>query len=156
MSTDQQDNPGVIARPPLIYLGLLALGFLADFAWPVALVADAVQYPLGIALIVLGVAGVVVSRQQFARAETSIHTSRPTTAIVRDGLYGRSRNPIYIGLSLIYAGIAVAADNIWALALLAPTLLVIRYGVIAREERYLEGKFGEAYLSYKAAVRRWL
>ena len=73
-----------------------------------------------------------------------------------DGLYSFSRNPIYLALSAIYAGIGFLAGNIWILALLGPTLAVVRIGVISREELYLEGKFGRRYTDYKGSVRRWL
>ncbi len=155
MATHDGDTAGVITHPPLIYLFFLAVGLLADTVWPAALLPEAVQYPVGGALIGLGIAAVVVARRQFGRAETSNRTSQPTTAIVTDGLYGRTRNPIYLGLALIYAGIAIAADSIWVLALLVPTLIVVRYGVIGREERYLEAKFGAPFRTYKASVRRW-
>lgn len=155
MATRDGDTAGVIAIPPLIYLGFLAVGLLADFVWPVALLPETVQYPVGGVLIAVGFVGVAVARRQFSRAETSVLVTRSTTAIVTDGFYGRTRNPIYLGMALIYAGIAIAADSIWALALLVPTLIVVRYGVIGREERYLEAKFGEPYRAYMASVRRW-
>ena len=110
----------------------------------------------GAALFAIGgvIAGTAI--RQFRRAGTDFKTHRPSTAIVTGGLYRHSRNPIYIALALAYAGIAVAADGLWAMALLVPTLVVVHHGVIAREERYLEGKFGDEYLRYKASVRRWL
>ena len=77
-------------------------------------------------------------------------------ALVTGGIYRHTRNPLYVALALVYAGIAVAADSLWALMFLAPCLGVIRYGVIAREEAYLERKFGEEYRRFKSAVRRWL
>jgi protein-S-isoprenylcysteine O-methyltransferase Ste14 len=93
---------------------------------------------------------------RFRRAGTPVCTNRPTTALVTVGIYRRTRNPMYVALTLLYAGIALAADSFWALALLAPLLLLMRYGVIAREERYLAREFGARYLEYRAAVRRWL
>ncbi|MCH7795577.1 MAG: isoprenylcysteine carboxylmethyltransferase family protein, partial [Proteobacteria bacterium] len=77
-------------------------------------------------------------------------------AILSDGLYGVSRNPIYLGLTAIYLGVGVMADAGWVAVLLGPLLLVMHFGVIAREERYLERKFGDEYLRYKASVRRWI
>ena len=59
-------------------------------------------------------------------------------------------------MAVAYAGISIAVDSLWMLALLVPTLAVIRAGVIGREERYLERKFGDEYQRYKASVRRWL
>ncbi len=158
MATERndRDNPGVIAPPPLIYLGFLVLGVALDYLWPVGLGVGAVGVPTGAALFVLGGVIAVTAIRQFRRAGTNFKTHEPSTAIVTGGLYRYSRNPIYVALGLAYLGIAVAVDGLWAAALLVPTLAVVRYGVIAREERYLEGKFGDEYLRYKASVRRWL
>ena len=92
---------------------------------------------------------------RFNRAGTNVPTYRPTTALVTGGPYRYSRNPLYISLFLAYAGIGIVADNLWILALGVPLFLIMRYGVVAREERYLERKFGQAYRDYKASVRRW-
>ncbi len=153
---DDRDNPGVVAPPPVIYLGFLVLGGALDYLWPVGLGAGAVGVAAGAALFAIGGVIAVTAIRQFRRAGTDFKTHRPSTAIVTGGLYRHSRNPIYIALALAYAGIAVAADGLWAMALLVPTLVVVHHGVIAREERYLEGKFGDEYLRYKASVRRWL
>ncbi len=150
------DNPGVIAPPPLIYLGFLVLGGALDYFWPVGLGAGAVGVPAGAVLLILGGVIAISAIRQFRRAGTSFKPHEPSTAIISGGPYRHSRNPMYIALGLVYAGIAVAADGLWAAALLAPTLAVVNYGVIAREERYLEGKFGDEYLRYKASVRRWV
>ena len=150
------DHPGVIARPPLIFLVFLALGFVLDTIWPVAVVANDVQYPLGAILVVVGVALVTIAIRQFRRAGTNVETPKPAIVLVIDGLYRLSRNPIYIAVSLIHAGIAISADNAWALVGLIPVLIVLHYGVIRREERYLERKFGEEYRRYRRSVRRWL
>ena len=90
------------------------------------------------------------------KAGTRIETNKPTTTIVANGPYGVTRNPIYIGMFLGQTGLAIGFDNLWILATLVPFYLVIRYGVIAREEVYLERKFGAVYLGYKSRVRRWL
>ncbi len=156
MTHDQADKPRVIARPPLIYLGALMLGLALDFAWPSAQLPGILQYPIGGAFILAGVALMAAAMRRFAAAGTNVPTALPATALVTGGIYRFSRNPIYVALSLIYAGLAVTADSLWALALLAPVLVVIRYGVIVREERYLEAKFGDGYRRYKASVRRWI
>jgi protein-S-isoprenylcysteine O-methyltransferase Ste14 len=114
---------------------------------------------IGARTIVEGGAGVALARSfvtAFRRARTPVAPYRPTTAIVTTGPYVFSRNPAYLGMALAYAGIAVAAEALWVLAVLVPTLIVIDRGVIAAEERYLERKFGEEYLRYKARTRRWL
>ena len=114
------------------------------------------QYALGAILIAAGGASAVLGIRRFRAADTNVKPSLPATTVVSDGIYGFTRNPMYLGLSLVYAGIAVATDSIWTLALLVPLLTLMGWGVIGREERYLEGKFGEDYRVYKARVRRWL
>jgi protein-S-isoprenylcysteine O-methyltransferase Ste14 len=80
----------------------------------------------------------------------------PTTTIVDTGPYRFTRNPIYLGIFLGLVGLAIAFDSLWPLVTLVPFTLVIRYGVVAREEAYLERKFGHAYRRYRSRVRRWL
>ena len=72
------------------------------------------------------------------------------------GIHGWSRNPIYVGMYLIYGGICVAALSPWMLILALPLAVILWHGVVAREEAYLERRFGDAYRDYKARVRRWL
>ncbi len=81
---------------------------------------------------------------------------KPTTTIIRTGPYGWSRNPIYVAMTVASAGIAILANSLWMLALLVPTVAVVHYGVVLREERYLEARFGDAYREYRASVRRWI
>ncbi len=94
--------------------------------------------------------------RQFRRHNTSVKPHEPSTALITRGPYRYSRNPIYLALGLLYAGIGIAADSPWTLALLVPALVVMHYGVIIREERYLERKFADAYRRYKSTTRRWL
>jgi protein-S-isoprenylcysteine O-methyltransferase Ste14 len=89
-------------------------------------------------------------------AGSRVETNKPTTTIVTSGPFRFTRNPIYLGMLLGQVGLAVGFDNLWMLAMLAPFYLVLRYGVIAREEPYLEHKFPLDYLSYKSRVRRWV
>ena len=90
------------------------------------------------------------------RAGTNVNPRDPTTAIVVEGPFRFSRNPLYLSLILAYLGITLLVNALWPLLLLPPLLVVLHWGVIAREERYLEAKFGESYRVYKARVRRWL
>ena len=90
------------------------------------------------------------------QADTPTSPYKPVQRIATEGPFRYTRNPGYLAMTLIYAGIASLANELWATLLLPVALLVIQRGVIEREERYLEGKFGEEYLSYKAQVRRWI
>ena len=150
------DTPGVIAPPPLIYLGGLAVGFLLDWLLPSASLSSALSIPLGIALVGVGLTLMSSFVAAFRRAGTAVPTRRESTAIVTTGPYRFSRNPGYMGMALVFSGIVLLAEALWAFAALAVVLLLIRYGVIAREERYLERKFGDEYTGYRARVRRWI
>lgn len=151
------DRPAVVARPPLLYLATLIVGLVADrLAMAGFGLADGARHTAGSVLIVAGLALAGAAIAAFRRGGTNVQTSQPALRIVAAGPYRFSRNPIYLGGTLIYAGIALLADAPVTLALLAPLLLVVRYGVIAREELYLARKFGTEYLDYKARVRRWL
>ena len=152
----QNDSPGVITIPPLIYLFFLAVGSVFDFLYPVGLLSSPVQYTVGFALIAASAVLLPFVLGRFRASGTNLDVRKPTTAIISDGPYHFSRNPAYLSLSLLYPGIGVAADSVWILGLLLPTLVVMHCGVIAREERYLEAKFGEEYLRYKRSVRRWI
>ena len=89
-------------------------------------------------------------------AGSNVPTNRPTTTVVESGPYYFTRNPIYLSMFLGLIGLAIAFDNLWLLLMLAPFALVIRYGVVAREEAYLERKFGDVYRRCRSHVRRWL
>ncbi len=150
------DRPAVVAPPPLLFLGFILLGLVLDLIWPSSLPVGSFQYIAGLAALGLGVALLAWTIRLFRRAGTNVETRKPTHTLVTTGPYRISRNPIYIALSLIYVGIGVLGDNLWLVGLIVPALLTIRYGVIAREEQYLEGKFGDDYRRYRSAVRRWL
>ena len=96
------------------------------------------------------------SLREFSQAGTSVQSVRPTTRIVSTGPYRFSRNPIYLAFTMLHLGVAVWVNSGWLLGTLVVSLAVMSFGVIAREERYLERRFGDAYTNYKAAVRRWL
>jgi protein-S-isoprenylcysteine O-methyltransferase Ste14 len=150
------DSPRVIALPPLIYVAGLALGFLAHWADPRPMMAPSLRPWLAWPILIMGIALAGWGRQTLVRAGTNVDPRKPATALVTTGPFAWSRNPLYIALSLIYLAIACFANEVWFLPFLAASLAVLQYGVIHREERYLEGKFGEAYRQYCARVGRWL
>jgi protein-S-isoprenylcysteine O-methyltransferase Ste14 len=152
------DHPGVIAPPPLIYLGVLLLAFAVD--WVVA--GPGLGLPVGLrmvaatVLLIAGLALPLAGGARFKASKTNIHPWKPATSVVRSGVYGYTRNPMYLGMAVIYAALSLFGNSLIALAGLPLALAIMHYGVIAREERYLESKFGAEYRAYKSAVRRWL
>jgi protein-S-isoprenylcysteine O-methyltransferase Ste14 len=145
-----------IMRPPLVYLGAIVLGLLLHFAWPVRLVSRAVSVPLGSTAVLVAVALFLYAVRTFRTAGTPIPGNRPTTTIVRTGPYRYSRNPIYLSFSLLQLGVACWVNSLWLLVTLIPAMTLMSFVVIPREEHYLESRFPQDYLPYKASVRRWL
>lgn len=149
------DIPHVIAPPPLIFLLplLFALGVNRLSAWP-ALPAPWPWVAGGVCLLLSGL--LVSAILAFRRARTRPEPWKPTTALVVNGPYRFTRNPMYLGFTLIYAGVALLANSVWPFVLLPAVLFVMQRFVVRREERYLERKFGDAYRAYCARVRRWV
>jgi protein-S-isoprenylcysteine O-methyltransferase Ste14 len=150
---------GVVARPPLLFLAALLLGLAVDHLLPLRFAvpeAGPVHWIIAVSLTLIGLALFAAGVRDFSRAATPVPTNEPTRALVTTGIHGWTRNPIYLGMFLVYGGIGVAARSPWALILTLPLAITIRYGVVAREEAYLERRFGDAYRDYKARVRRWL
>jgi protein-S-isoprenylcysteine O-methyltransferase Ste14 len=150
------DRPDVVVRPPLLVLGAIAVALALDAVRPAAFLPGAVQYPLGIALVALGIGLAALAMREFRRVGTNVPTWRPTLALATGGPYRFTRNPIYIGLVALYVGVLVLADSLWFLAGLVPLASVLHYGVVKREEAFLEARFGEDYRRFRAATRRWL
>jgi protein-S-isoprenylcysteine O-methyltransferase Ste14 len=156
MSGETVDNPGVIAFPPALFAGTLAIGLLLHFIFPINFLPQLVAISSGVIGLV-GAALIAISAfRAMRRAQTAVDPSRPTTAIVSDGAFGFSRNPLYLSLTMLYISIALLLNTPWVLLLLLPLLVVVQNGVMKREEHYLEQKFGDEYLRYKASVRRWV
>ena len=156
MVEDPNDHPGVLIFPPLL-LGLcLVAGAALHFALPFRLHLPLAIRVAGGALALAAIALARWGERTMKASGTNVRPDRPALTVVRSGPFARSRNPLYLALFLLLAGIGVAAASPGILAMSVPLLIVLRLGVIAREERYLEAKFGEEYLAYKRAVRRWL
>jgi protein-S-isoprenylcysteine O-methyltransferase Ste14 len=150
---------GVIGRPPILFLAALLLGLVLDrlLPWPFTVPGTGlVRWIAAGALILVGLALATAGIRNFSRATTPVPTNQPTRVLVSTGIHAWTRNPNYLGLFLVYGGVGVAARSPWALILALPLAVTIRYGVVAREEAYLQRRFGDAYRDYKARVRRWL
>ena len=123
---------------------------------PTSVLCRADHWIIGGSLVLIGVALATAGIRNFSRAGTPVRSIKPTRALVTTGIHGWTRNPIYLGMFLLYGGIAVAAQSPWILIFTLPLAITIRYGVVAREEAYLERRFGDAYRDYKVRVRRWV
>jgi len=149
----------VAIKPPFLFLGALGLGCLLSLFLPVGPgfgSANGLALAVGLALVAIGFALAALSVRRFHLAGTSVVPGETSTALVVEGPYHLTRNPIYIGFVLAYFGLAVMLTSVWVLLLLIPVLIVLQRGVVEREEIYLERQFGEAYRKYKARVPRWL
>jgi protein-S-isoprenylcysteine O-methyltransferase Ste14 len=150
------DNPGVIMPPPFIYAGVLAAGLLANRSFRLPFLPRPLARTIGPLLILGGLAAALLGSRELHRAETNVDPYEPATTVVTGGPYRFTRNPIYVGFTLIYLGISALANALLPVLLLPAVQQLMRRGVIEREERYLERKFGDEYLHYKERVRRWI
>lgn len=155
MENERERGP-VSFPPPLIYVAGLVLGWIAER------LAATPNLPRVAAWIALG-AGVVgfvaldgKASTLFAKRETGIVPWAPATTLVTDGPYRFTRNPMYLGMAALYFGLALGFGLLWAVALLPVVVLIVDRAVIAREQAYLENKFGADYRAHKERVRRWL
>lgn len=152
----QRDNPGVIVRPPLLYGAAFIAALVLHWFWPLPILGHSIALWPSIALLVLALAIVIPGRGALKAVGTNVDPSLPTTAIATSGPFRLSRNPLYVGLTLFYLGLTLAFNTWWGVVLLGPILGIMHRGVVLREERYLEHKFGEHYRQYRSRVRRYL
>ena len=154
---DRPDRSNAIIRPPIALLTAFVLGIALEWLYPLPFVPVSIPRVLtGGAVFAAGFALAVWAIVTIRGAGTDVETTKPTTAIVTGGPFRFTRNPIYAGMLLGLVGLAIGFDSLWILVALIPFYLVIRYGVVAREEAYLERKFGDDYRGYRSQVRRWL
>ena len=156
---DVRDTAGVIAPPPLIALGAVILGVLLDWLMP-AYVLSAIltrngRIVISVLLIAGGLALALAGRGIFVRSGTHVNPFKPSSVLVTTGVFAYVRNPMYVGLACLVAGIGVALASDWTLVMLVEAGLLIHFGVVKREERYLQAKFGDAYRNYSNAVPRY-
>ncbi|MGQ0714682.1 MAG: methyltransferase family protein [Gemmatimonadaceae bacterium] len=159
MTAERAGNPGVHFPPPFVFVGGFLLGFALDrWAYPLRLggAARPVLVAGGWLFIAGGVAFMLWAMAMFRRARTSVLPFRPASAMVTTGPYRFTRNPMYVGLTVLYVGLCLLTGMLWPLVMLPFVLVALTTLVIRREERYLEDAFGAEYAAYRARVRRWL
>ncbi|MBL0923703.1 MAG: isoprenylcysteine carboxylmethyltransferase family protein [Sphingomonadaceae bacterium] len=151
------DSAKVTFPPPFVYLGMLLLGLALDRVLPWSINLTGIGRNAGGSILILaGLLYGLSAAGLFRRIGTDVKPWKSTSVIVAEGVYRFTRNPMYLGMALLYAGLALLFSSLGAILLLPILLIIIQTQVIAREERYLEGKFGDEYRNYKRAVRRWL
>ena len=154
-----RDTAGVIVPPPLLAAIAVALGLLLDHFLPAYVLTVLLTKPerivIGIVIMAAGFPLGLPAVFAFRRAHTHVEPWKPTTALVDDGIHRTLRNPMYVGATLLLAGFAVLLASDWMLVTTVAFALVVHFGVVKREERYLEAKFGAAYRAYKAQVPRY-
>lgn len=153
---EAHDHPGVIVLPPLLYLGAFVVMLLLRWPWPWPILGGRMTLWPGVVVAGLGISLAVMGRRALEAAGTNVNPGLPTTAIVTAGPYRYTRNPLYVALAVFFLGVTLAFNTWWGGVLLVPLLVVMHRGVIRREERYLERKFGEPYREYCSRVRRYL
>jgi Putative protein-S-isoprenylcysteine methyltransferase len=144
--------------PPAYFFILLVAGGAAQYVRPFDIVRSGTLALVwaGFALTTIAALLMLFALIALIRHKTSPDLYKPTTAIVRSGPYRFTRNPLYLALVTLFLGIALLANSWWILGLAPVLFALLHFVVVKREEAYLEQKFGEEYLRYKRAVRRWL
>ncbi len=158
MASSSSDHPKVLIFPPLILAATVALGFAIQWLLPIgALAAISLAWRLasGLTLAFAGVLLAAAGRRMLVSLGTNVSPLQPTTVLATSGVYKWTRNPLYTGGTLVMLGIALFFALDWLFLLIAPSLCILHFGVVRREEQYLERKFGEQYRQYKSQVPRY-
>ena len=157
--TQVRDNAGVIGPPPIIALAAVLLGLALDWLLPAYVLTVLLSFwervVIAVILIGAGAALAIPALRGFRSAGTNVEPWKASTVLVTGGIFGRLRNPMYVGLTLLLAGLSIFLASDWMLVMTIVFMPVIHFGVVKREERYLEAKFGDAYRAYKASVPRY-
>jgi len=157
--TQARDSASVITPPPVLAAAVIVLGFVLDWLLPAyvltLLLSLAVRVVVGVALMGAGFALVVSARRAFRSAGTNVKPWKASVTLVVDGVFSWLRNPMYVGGTLFLAGLAILVASDWMLVMTIVFVVIIHFGVIKREERYLEAKFGDAYRRYMSTVPRY-
>ncbi len=149
-------NAKVIAPPSALLAGALFAGFILELLRPISFLPVEYALPGGFALIFLAINLMTFAAKEMIRIKTTLSMPKPATDLATESVFAWSRNPIYLGMILFCAGVAVFVNSLWMLVAAAGLMAALQKGVIEPEEAYLERRFGQRYLDYKARVRRWI
>lgn len=149
------DSPGVIFPAPVIFLILIGCAYWLGRYLPMQVEGELIRHLVGWSYNLAGMVLILVSMWLFRRHKTTINPGRAASVMIEIGPYRYSRNPMYVGLGLIQLGITIATGNLWQAAIIPIALVLTRWHVIAREERWLAARFGDSYSAYCQRVPRW-
>lgn len=150
------NHASVVVNPFVIYLGLAIVAILLQKILPLSFMSEISARVLGVSLLILNLGFGLPALRGMLLAKTSPNPNRPTTSLVLSGVYRLTRNPMYVGLTLVFAGLLIYFQVSWGLLFVPLAVWLITNWVIVPEEKYLGEKFGEEYLQYKSKVRRWI
>jgi protein-S-isoprenylcysteine O-methyltransferase Ste14 len=154
---DLSDHPGVKFIAPVVYAAFLLFGLILQYSFPVpAFLPTGVAWVAGWLICVASLFFIVPAMRSFRSVRTSMNPYRPASSLVTSGVYGVTRNPMYVSLLLLYAGISVFLNFLWPIALVPALIVAMDRLVIVKEEAYLTRRFGENYRRYSERVRRWI
>lgn len=155
-TSSPNDHADVRIVPPVIYVVVFAFAALLQKLVPLGALPKGIARGVGSVLLGGGVVLCGWSILLFRRAQTSLVPIQPTTSLVSEGPYRFTRNPMYLGLLFVYLGVAFLRRMVWGVMCAPIVVVIVNQQVIKKEERYLERKFGNSFVSYKSRVRRWL
>ena len=160
MTGTDKDHADVVIFPPLLLALMFGLGILLEWLLPITFLAPVYEskFQTGFSAILtlIGIAIAMLGVQELRKNGTHVEPYKPSKLIVSSGIYGLTRNPIYLGMVVFFFGVNMFWNLEWGVLLTLVVFLVLHYGVIKREEAYLEKKFGEPYAAYRRQARRWL
>ena len=154
----KKDSPGVYIPPPLVYvlIFLIALFMQKKVSIDDSLFHLQIAKIVGILLLVISLFFLITSLRKFSQSKNTLILIKPAASLQTNGIYNISRNPMYVGLAIVYLGVSCFIGNWWNVILFPILLLILQEYIINPEEKYLYRRFGQEYLDYKSKVRRWL
>lgn len=158
MNNNKKDNPGIFIPPPLIYAAIFFLAILMQKIIPInnSFFESQNAAIAGIVLIAIALLFLLPALIRFVQSKNTVVTIKPANSLQTKGIYSLTRNPMYLGLLILYTGIAMLDGNWWTLIFIPVIIIIVQFYVIKGEENYLQRAFGEEYIAYRKKVRRWI
>jgi protein-S-isoprenylcysteine O-methyltransferase Ste14 len=154
-----ETRPNALPWPPVIYLSALAIAIILFSIEPLPWIAGPIAdllFVAGIILVLAAAAMIVLAMRAMRRAKTTIRPDRASEHLVTDGPFALTRNPIYLGDTLVMVGIGLIVGDLWFVILAVLAAFITQKLAIEGEERHLEARFGKRYRDYSRRVRRWI